>query len=215
MTRPEPGDTSRSAGAPDAAVEFLQHYQQTLAVLDLRPIEGILTCLMDAWRRQRTVFVMGNGGSASTASHFAADLAKYTIQDGKPRFRVLGLTDNVALVSAWTNDGGFSSVFVEQMSAWLEAGDVLVGFSVHGGSGSGGAGPWSQNMVRAMRAAKDAGGVVIGFSGFDGGAMAQLADHVVIVPVPVDELGTPIVESIHVFLHHLVVHTLRERIRDE
>jgi D-sedoheptulose 7-phosphate isomerase len=215
MTRPEPGDTSRSPGAPDAVVEFLQHYQQSLAVLDLRPLDGILECLMDAWRRQRTVFVMGNGGSASTASHFAADLAKYTIQGDKPRFRVLGLTDNVPLVSAWTNDGGFNSVFVEQMSAWLEAGDVLVGFSVHGGSGSGGAGPWSQNMVQAMQAAKDAGAVVIGFSGFDGGAMAQMGDHVVIVPVPVDELGTPIVESIHVFLHHLVVHTLRERIRDE
>jgi D-sedoheptulose 7-phosphate isomerase len=215
MTRPEPGDTSRSAAAPDEAVAFLRHYQQTLAALDLRALDGILDCLMDAWRRQRTVFVMGNGGSASTASHFAADLAKYTIRDGKPRFRVIGLTDNVALVSAWTNDGGFSSVFVEQMSAWLEAGDVLVGFSVHGGSGSGGAGPWSQNMVRAMQAAKDAGGVVIGFSGFDGGAMAEMADHVVIVPVPVDELGTPIVESTHVFLHHLVVHTLRERIKDE
>jgi len=211
---PAPVGTSTAPKAVSKEVgEFLQHYQETLSLLDLRAVDGILECLMDVWRNQRMVFVMGNGGSASTASHFAADLAKYTIVGGKPRFRVLGLTDNIPLVSAWTNDGGFSSVFVEQMSAWLEADDVLVGFSVHGGSGSGDAGPWSQNMVRAMHAAKQAGAAVIGFSGFDGGAMAQMADHVVVVPVPVDELGTPIVESVHVFLHHLIVHRLRERIK--
>jgi D-sedoheptulose 7-phosphate isomerase len=158
---------------------------------------------------------MGNGGSASTATHFAADLAKYTIIDGKPRFKVLGLTDNVPLVSAWTNDGGFNSIFAEQMAAWLEPGDVLIGFSVHGGAGSGNAGPWSQNMVRAMKAAHDAGASVIGFSGYDGGAMAEMADHCLTVPVLADELGTPIVESVHVLLHHLVVHTLRERIKSD
>src|SRR5207237_7802403 len=148
-----------------------------------------------------------------TATHFAADLAKYTICAGKPRFKVLCLTDNVPLVSAWTNDGGFNSIFVEQMAAWLERGDALVGFSVHGGSGAGEAGPWSQNMVQAMRAAKDAGASVIGFSGFDGGAMAQMADYCGTVPVLVDELGTPIVERIHLLLHHLIVHSLREQIQ--
>jgi D-sedoheptulose 7-phosphate isomerase len=183
-----------------------------MAQLDQLALAGIVDCLLDVWRNQRTVFVMGNGGSASTASHFAADLAKYTILEGKPRFRVLGLTDNAPLISAWTNDQGFSSIFAEQMAAWLEPGDALVGFSVHGGSGAGGAGPWSQNIVRAMQAAKDAGAKVIGFSGFDGGAMAQMADYCVTVPVLVDELGTPVVESIHVLLHHLVVHTLREEI---
>jgi D-sedoheptulose 7-phosphate isomerase len=192
---------------------FLEQTQRTIAQLDQLAVARIVDCLLDVWRHQRTVFVMGNGGSASTASHFAADLAKYTIIEGKPRFRVLGLTDNASLVSAWTNDQGFSSIFAEQMAAWLEPGDALVGFSVHGGSGAGGAGPWSQNMVRAMQVAKDAGAKVIGFSGFDGGAMAQMADYCVTVPVLVDELGTPVVESIHVVLHHLVVHTLREEIK--
>ena len=127
---------------------------------------------------------------------------------------MLCLTDNVPLVSAWTNDGEFNSIFVEQMTPWLERGDALVGFSVHGGSGAGDAGPWSQNMVRAMQAAKAGGASVIGFSGFDGGAMAQMADYCLTVPVLADELGTPIVESVHVLLHHLVVHSLRERIKD-
>lgn len=192
---------------------FLDEARRTIGKLDEHVLDQMLDCLMHVWRNRRTVFVMGNGGSASTATHFAADLAKYTISDGKPRFKVICLTDNVPLVSAWTNDGGFHSIFVEQMSPWLEPGDALVGFSVHGCSGAGSAGPWSQNMVRAMQAAKEGGATVIGFSGYDGGAMAHLADYCLTVPVDIDELGTPLVESIHVLLHHLVVHHLRERIK--
>jgi D-sedoheptulose 7-phosphate isomerase len=213
----ETGDPSLSDGQVSEAsiAEFLTISQRTVDGLDKHVLNEIIGCLIDVWRRRGTVYVMGNGGSASTASHFAADLAKYTIAEGKPRFKVLGLNDNVPLVSAWTNDGGFQSIFAEQMAAWLAPGDALVGFSVHGGSGSGGAGPWSQNMVHAMKTAKDAGASVIGFSGFDGGAMAQMADYCVTVPVLVDALGTPIVESVHVLLHHLIVHTLRERIKND
>jgi len=214
MTAIPPKNTATASAGTSAAeaAEFLVQFQHTISRLDQRALVGMIECLMDVWRRHRTVYVMGNGGSASTASHFAADLAKYTIVDGKPRFKVLGLTDNAPLVSSWTNDGGFNSIFAEQMAAWLEPGDALVGFSVHGGSGSGDAGPWSQNLVRAMQAAKDAGASVIAFSGFDGGAMAQMADHCLTVPVLIDELGTPIVESVHVLLHHLVVHSLRVQI---
>jgi D-sedoheptulose 7-phosphate isomerase len=200
--------------ASDVAT-FLERSRETIDSLDQQVLVGMIECLMHAWRSRGTIYVMGNGGSASTASHFAADLAKYTIVAGKPRFKVLGLTDNPALISAWTNDGGFGSIFAEQMAAWLESGDVLVGFSVHGGSGSGSAGPWSQNLVRAMQAARKAGATVLAFSGFDGGAMGQMADYCVTVPVVVDELGTPIVESMHVVLHHLLVHSLRAGIERE
>jgi D-sedoheptulose 7-phosphate isomerase len=194
------------------AGDFLREVAATIQQLDTLVLDRIADRLFEAWRRRRTVFVMGNGGSASTASHFACDLAKYTIVGDKPRFKVIGLTDNVPLVSAWTNDAGWGSVYSEQLRAWLEPDDVLVGFSVHGGSGSGEAGAWSQNMLSAINLARAGGAVVLGFSGYDGGAMRDLADACAVVPVRVDELGTPIVEGVHVVLHHLVVHQLRERI---
>ncbi len=205
-------DRTEADGHFTSGNAFVQEVTDTLAKVDLTVLDAIRERLFRAWRESRTVFVMGNGGSASTASHFACDLAKYTIVGEQPRFRVIGLTDNVPLVSAWTNDGGWGSVFVEQLRGWMQAGDVLVGFSVHGGSGAGEAGPWSQNMVAAMRHAREIGASVIGFSGYDGGAMKELAEACAVVPVRVNELGTPIVEGVHVVLHHLIVHQLREGI---
>jgi D-sedoheptulose 7-phosphate isomerase len=193
----------------EAAEQFLAEVVRTIDKIDRNELFGVINRLLRAWRDGRAVYVMGNGGSASTASHFAADLAKYTAVEGRRRFRVLALTDNVPLVSALTNDDGFGSIFVAQLEAWIEEGDVLVGFSVHGGSGSANAGPWSQNLIRAIAKARTVGAGVIGFSGHDGGAMAELADHCVTVPVATAELGTPLVEGLHVVLHHLVVHRLR------
>jgi phosphoheptose isomerase len=191
--------------------DFLSIVQTTLGRLDTRTLTLIIDTLHDARLDGRNVFVMGNGGSASTASHFAADLAKYTIVDGSPRFKVICLNDNVSSLSAWTNDTGWGSVFAEQMLPFQTWDDVLIGFSVHGGPTLSSATQWSQNMVRAMAQAKDAGMRVIGFSGYDGGAMKEMADLCLVVPVLVDELGTPVIESVHVVLHHLIVQRLRER----
>ncbi len=196
----------------DLIPEYLGAVARVIREIPAADIERAIDCLHDAWRRGSTVFVMGNGGSASTASHFACDLAKFTIVPGKRRFRVMGLTDNVPLVSAWTNDSGFGSIFAEQMEPWLREGDVLVGFSVHGGSGSGDAGPWSQNLVRAMALAKERGAAVIGLAGFDGGAMKKMADVCLVVPIDSEPLGTPVVEAFHVVLHHLICLALRRRI---
>lgn len=197
--------------------EVVPHYFDAVGRVNSSfPREAVLKAvdiLYDAWRRGSTVFTMGNGGSASTATHFASDLAKFTIVGNKPRFKVYSLNDNTPLVSAWTNDSGFGSIFAEQMQPWLAEGDVLVGFSVHGGSGTGEAGPWSQNMVRAMALAKERRAKVIGLSGFDGGAMKQMADVCLVVPLDTEPLATPLIESYHVVLHHLICLALKERIR--
>jgi D-sedoheptulose 7-phosphate isomerase len=179
----------------------------------LGAIERAADLLYEAWRAGKTVYTMGNGGSASTASHLAADLAKFTIAPGQPRLKAACLNDNAPLVSAWTNDSGFGSIFSEQLEPWLDAGDVLVCVSVHGGSGAGDAGPWSQNLVRAMDLAKTRRARVIGFSGFDGGALKERADLCLVVPADREPIGTALVESFHVALHHLLCLCLRERIR--
>lgn len=183
--------------------------------LDPTPIAGAIDILFEAWRRGRNVYVMGNGGSASTASHFACDLAKWTTMSGKPRFRVLCLNDNIPLLSALTNDEGWAAVYTEQLKAWLEPLDVVVAFSVHGGSGNGNAGAWSQNLPAALRLAKDRGARVVGFSGDGGGLMATIADACVIVPTLSQERLTPHTEGTHVVLHHLICDRLRGRIAAE
>lgn len=192
--------------------QYLDEMERVTREISRRDLERAVDILFDAWAHGRTVFVMGNGGSASTASHLACDLAKYTIVDEKPRFRVMGLTDNVPLVSAWTNDSGFGSIFVEQLRPWVQEGDVLIGISVHGGAGSGDAGPWSQNLVQAMVLARDRGAKIIGLSGFGGGAVKKMADVCILVPVDEEPLGTPLVESWHVVVHHLLCFALRQRI---
>ena len=194
------------------------YFNEVARVTSLFPREDVVSAvdvLYQAWKERNTVFTMGNGGSASTATHFASDLAKFTIIPGKTRFKVISLNDNVPLISAWTNDSGFGSIYAEQMDPWIQSGDVLVGFSVHGGSGSGEAGPWSQNMVQAMRLAKQRRAKVIGFSGFDGGAMKETADVSLLIPINSEPFGTPLVESYHVVLHHLICLALKERIQNE
>jgi D-sedoheptulose 7-phosphate isomerase len=192
--------------------QYLRQIGRIAAEISRSKIDEAIEILFDVWRNGNTVFVMGNGGSASTATHLACDLAKYTIVGSKPRFKVIALNDNIPLVSAWTNDNGFGSIFVEQLRPWLAHGDVLMGMSVHGGSGSGQAGPWSQNLVQAMALAKERGARIIGLSGFDGGAMKEMADVCIVVPIDEEPLGTPLVEYWHIVLHHLMCYTLRNRI---
>jgi len=171
-------------------------------------IDRAIEVLYAAWHEGRTVFVAGNGGSASTATHLAADLVKMTAAPGQPRLRALSLVDNVPLVSALVNDDGWENVYVEQLETFYRPGDVLVTISVHGGAGRDRAGAWSQNLMKAIAFVKARGGVTIGLAGFDGGAMREACDVCVVVPYRT----TPHVEGFHVVLHHLIAFCLAERI---
>lgn len=192
--------------------KYILEMQRITREISKERIDEIIELLFDAWMKDSQVFIMGNGGSASTATHFACDLAKCTIVKGKKRFKTMALADNIPLVSAWTNDSGFGSIFAEQLEPWLKEGDVLIGISVHGGSGEGEAGPWSQNLTRAIRLAKERKARVIGFSGFSGGVMKEVADVCIVVPIDSEPLGTPLVESFHVVLHHLICSGLKAKI---
>ena len=188
---------------------YLGEMKQVIESLSAAEIDRAIEALFDAWKRGATVFLIGNGGSASTATHFACDLSKVTIAPGKPRLRAVSLCDNVPLMSAWINDSGFEHLFSEQLRNLMRPGDVLVAISVHGGSGQDRGGPWSQNLLRAVRTAREEfGATVIGFAGFDGGALRELADICVLAPVK----STPQVESFHLALEHLISFCLKEKI---
>ena len=192
--------------------EFIQNYfAEMKKVIDDIPVEDIdrvIGLLFDAWKRGNQIFTCGNGGSASTATHFACDLSKMTIVPGRRRFRVECLNDNIPLMLALINDDGFDNLFFEQLKTKFGEGDVLICISVHGGAGKDKAGLWSQNLLKAMKYAKDKGGKTIGFSGFDGGPMKEIADACIVVPVN----STPQVESFHLALEHLICHRLRQKI---
>lgn len=173
-------------------------------------IERMIEAIFGIWKSGNCIYLVGNGGSAGTASHFAADLSKCTACEGRPRLKAISLVENVALVSAIINDEGWEHVFVEQLKTHFRAGDAVLALSVHGGSGSDRAGPWSQNLLSALRFARENGGTALGFSGFDGGPMKEIADVCVVVPYNT----TPHVEAFHVVLHHLIAFRLRELVRD-
>ena len=188
--------------------EYLREVSEIASRLDRRSIDDAIGILHDAWKNDRQVFTMGNGGSASTATHLACDLNKWVSDDAKRKFRAFSLVDNIPLVSALTNDNGWGDVYYEQLRNFFRKGDVLVAISVHGGSGSDKAGPWSQNLLKAVKYAKDKGGKVVGLSGFDGGVLKTAADACVVVPAN----STPHVEGMHAVLTHLMCEQLKELI---
>jgi D-sedoheptulose 7-phosphate isomerase len=184
---------------------FLHRVGEELARIDPREVRALADLIYDCYEHGRTVFVCGNGGSGSNASHFCEDLGKGTLRredfdnDSKKRLRVLSLTDNTPYILAWGNDEGFDRVFVEQLKNLARDGDALVAIS---GSGN------SPNVLRAVEWANRHGLKTFGCTGFNGGklrTLAQLGLH-----VPLDDMG--IVESIHLTAFHWVVDHLHARI---
>ncbi len=187
---------------------YLAEVSNIASKLDRDEIDKTIEMLVEAWKTGVQIFVIGNGGSASTATHFACDLNKWVSDKADRKFRAFALVDNIPLVSALTNDNGWGDVYSEQLRNFFRKGDVLVAISVHGGSGSDRAGPWSQNLLKAVKYCKDNGGKVIGLAGFDGGVLKTAADSCIVVPAD----STPHVEGMHLVLTHLICDQLREKI---
>ena len=184
----------------EAIRQYLDQVQHILAELSMECLCEMVDVLLSANYVGSTVFVTGNGGSAATASHFAGDLAKGTIVPGRPRFRVMALTDNVPLMTAWSNDFSYEDVFAEQLRNVIRRGDVLVAIS---GSGN------SKNVLRAVELASQMGGITIGLSGFSGGELSTLVDVPVVVPCDCMEQ----IEDVHLTLCHMACLVLRECMR--
>jgi D-sedoheptulose 7-phosphate isomerase len=188
--------------------DYLAELQDVVNRVNQKDICDVMNLLYQAWKDGKQVFIAGNGGSASTATHFTCDLSKFTAVEGKKRFKAICLNDNIPLVSALTNDLGWDSVYYEQLRNLMNTGDFLVLISVHGGSGADKAGVWSQNILKAAKYVHDNGGKVIGLAGFDGGALRNVADACIVAPVN----STPQVEGFHVVLTHMLCDGLRDAI---
>jgi len=185
-------------------MEHIQNYilvlQQTLDQLPKRLIADVIDVLQDARVQGNNVFIMGNGGSASTASHFVCDLAKNTRTEGLPHFRVIGLTDNTAIFSAYANDEGYENVFSQQLANLIRPRDVVIGISASGNS---------INVINAMTEAQKHNATTIGFTGFDGGRLGQMVN----INIHVKSNTIEHVEDIHLMLEHIIVKTIKERVQ--
>lgn len=178
---------------------YLVELSQTLDRLPEDRIDQVVRTLHEARLNNRQVFIMGNGGSASTASHFVCDLGKNTRIKGMPNFRVIGLADNMALFSALANDEGYENVFSGQLASLVCPGDVVIGISASGNS---------PNVLNAIQLAKEMEAATIGFTGFDGGRLSRMVE----IPVHVDSYVIEHVEDIHLMLEHLICKALGEKI---
>jgi D-sedoheptulose 7-phosphate isomerase len=185
--------------------DYLSETARLLDRLDREAIARAVELLLACYQRQGRVWTMGNGGSASTAQHFACDLAKFVIAPGARPFDTRCLTDNVSLYSAWANDAAREDVFANQMQGLLKPEDVAILISVHGGKG------FSNDLVNALRYARQVGAATISLVGFDGGVLHQESTCSILVPVD----STPQTEGLHLVIEHLLMDLLRRRLADK
>lgn len=162
-----------------------------LSELPVEQLHGLVNRLLAAYDEGRQVFLLGNGGSASTCSHIVNDLQKCIYLAGEKTFRVLSVTDNVALMTAWANDTAYENIFAEQLRPWVQPGDLV--FCV---SGSGN----SPNVLKAAVLARELGAYVVGLTGYEGGKLAPLTDESIIIPS--DNMQR--IEDLHMIILHML-----------
>jgi D-sedoheptulose 7-phosphate isomerase len=177
---------------------YINGLKQALDGLSHEVIARVIDTLHEARLNNQQIFILGNGGSASTATHFVCDLGKNTRVNGAPNFRVMGLTDNMALFSALANDEGYDQVFSQQLASHIRPGDVVIGISTSGNS---------QNVINAIQLANRVPAKTIGFTGFNSGQLGSMVDINLHVPSQLIEH----VEDLHLVLEHLVTKALREK----
>ncbi len=184
----------------DLIDSYLTELETVVRKISREEVRAVVDVLFEAWHSCRTVFLIGNGGSAATASHMMNDLNKYTVVGNLPRFRSIALTDNVPLMTAVGNDMSYADVFIEPLKNLLQAQDILIAISASGNS---------PNVIKAVEYARNYGAKVIGLCGSPGGMLARLAD--VAVTIPSNRIGQQ--EDGHMILDHVISAALRERIQ--
>ena len=179
------------------SLSYIAELKSVLDLLSHEDIELVIQTLHKARIEGKKIFVMGNGGSASTANHMVCDMAKNTRKPGWPAIKIIGLADNMAIFSALANDEGYENVFSQQLANLVEPDDVVIAISASGNS---------HNVLNAVQLARAAGAKTIGFTGFNGGQLGDMVDIQLHVPSDCIEH----VEDIHLMLEHLITQALRD-----
>ena len=186
----------------DSFADYSTSVYKTMQCIDPNQVEDLVLVLYEAYLEDRAIFIIGNGGSAANASHFAQDLAKGTRVSLKypRRVRALSLTDNTAFISALGNDDGYDRIFEQQLQTYSRCGDVLIAISVSGNS---------PNIIRATHWANSNRLLTVGVTGFNGGTLRGLSQKS--IHVPLENMCT--CESIHSTIFHYIVLALTERLK--
>lgn len=181
----------------EAISKYFTELEQMMSEISLPQLQKVLQLLEEVYHNGHRIFIMGNGGSAATASHFALDLAKNTIISGAPRLKAISLTDHVPLITAWSNDIAYEHIFAEQLANMIEPGDVAIGISTSGNS---------LNVMHAIALARQSCARTIGLLGAQGGQIKHMVDAYVLAPGKNIEQE----EDAHMILAHIVTRHMRE-----
>ena len=192
---------SESFSLKDYSRSYIKYLASVLNNISLTDIEKFVEVLLEARERESSIFFIGNGGSAATASHFANDIAIGTRTYEKP-FRAISLCDNQAVITAIANDDGYEKIFSQQLQVLLKKQDVVVAISASGNS---------PNLLDAIDTAKKMNTITVGISAFDGGKMKEMVDISVHVPTEKGEYGPA--EDAHMVLDHLISNYLMRLVR--
>lgn len=186
----------------DPLNQYLVELEEAVRLLKRDTLWQATQILFEGWRRGAQIFILGNGGSAATASHMANDLNKLTISPGKPRFKAIALTDNIPLMTAWGNDSSYEDIFAEQLTNFIQAGDVVVAISASGNS---------PNVLRAVQVARQHGAISIGLTGDTGGKLKKMVDYCVLTPT--GHICQQ--EDCHLIAEHAIANALKKLIELE
>lgn len=186
------------------AASYFSILERCASALAWDQVDTIAGILYRTYVEGRAMFLFGNGGSASLASHFACDLGKGTWIEGisHTRFRAIAITDNLPVLTAWANDASYEDVFAEQLRGLIQADDVAFAISCSGNS---------RNVLKALEVAREAGAITIGLGGFAGGAMKSLCDTCLIVPSD----NMQVIEDLHLSVAHCLFTLVRNQIANE
>jgi D-sedoheptulose 7-phosphate isomerase len=193
---------SSSNSIKDYSRSYLEYLASVLNNISLTDIEKFVGVLLEARNKESSIFFIGNGGSAATASHFANDIAIGTKTYKKP-FRAISLCDNQAVITAIANDDGYEEIFCQQLKVLLNKNDVVVSISASGNS---------SNLLHAIDVAQKMNAITVGISAFDGGKMKEMVDVSLHVPTGKGEYGPA--EDAHMVLDHLVSNYLMRLVRN-